>query len=307
MADAFSYFLPDGTPVNAGDTPPPPGTPYYKSAALRPDDNGLLTSTAQGDAANAFRGFVSADGGSFGGYTGPKTRSVMDELMDPNGEITAPDDPYMTDKMQRGLMRNGITNSDGSFTRKTLEAQRAAGQPDIDILLAQLDAKEKGAAGTPTATDRATATPNKVTSVPNDPFAAFGQDTLPQEQAILSPRIGQTPTGNEEAALKPRIGTTPAGPTSEGYRRYTGRPFEGPGSDGAAPALPQAAWSGGNLAPSAGSASRPSMTAGRFGRFSPLAGGQMAQKMRQRFKPLGAPANGFTPQAGVAAPSTQVF
>ena len=76
MADAFSYFLPDGTPVNGTTQAPPTGTPYRQSEALVPNANGALTSTATGDAANAFRGFTSADGGGFGGYATPNPNIV---------------------------------------------------------------------------------------------------------------------------------------------------------------------------------------------------------------------------------------
>lgn len=312
MANAFSYFLPDGTPVNAGAAPPPPGTAFRTSEALVPDANGALTSTATGDAANAFRGFVSADGGGFGGYNtvplanDPSGRTFkqydQDFVKNANALKQVPrlsETEYQAmgaqdsganavkDKIARGLP---VSDKELAFVRwaRGMELTQDTNSPTFGTYGTATPAQS--APGTPP--ENAVSTPNKVNPVPADPFAAFGADTLPPtEGAILSPRI---------------ITNTPP-PVEEGYRKFTGRTFSPDAGGGAPPLFSQAAWSGGEAAPSAGSAARPSLSAGRFGRFSPIGGASpFAQKYRQRFKPLGAPANGFTPQGG-GEPTTQVF
>jgi hypothetical protein len=291
MADAFSYFLPDGTPVSAGANAPLAGTQFYKSESLSPD----ATSTTTGDVFNAFKGYVSPDGGSFGGGPSADTsaaRTAWESLSGVSGDKLGDTSGWDTGKWD--AMRKtfgGIANKDKDTTLGALQSDN----PFVKET-AQRYATESGWL------ENATPTPNKVNPVPTDPFAAFGADTLPPSD-VAPPEPG---------ILSPRINPNAPPPIEEGYRKFTGRTFNPQeGGGGAAPPFSQAAWSGGEMAPTAGSGGRPSMSAGRFGRYAPMGGGAspFAQKYRQRFKPLGAPANGFTPQAGGAGapPTTQVF
>ncbi len=72
-----NYVTPTGQRVQNGAIPKA-GTPYYESAALIPNAAGGAQ-TAQGDAANPFRGYVSPEGGGFGGY---------DSIADPTTGLT---------------------------------------------------------------------------------------------------------------------------------------------------------------------------------------------------------------------------
>lgn len=297
MADAFSYFLPDGTPVNGSTNAPPAGTAAYQSAALVPDANGQLTKADQGDALNAFRGFVSADGGKFGGFQGTSAPSEMDKW---NQQV-----------QDLGLVQqaNGQWLQTGSAADRAREARinmAMSGGPeravdgDGNVYEGGMGGRKIGhindAAYGPV--ESATPTPNKVTPVPNqtDPFASFQNqlDTAPAEGATL------LPNGVQSVPNQPQV--------VEGFRQFNGVqsvPNQPMNSQGAAPSFSQGAWSGGSMAPSNGSAARPSLMGGRFGRFQAMGGSPIANKMRQRFKPLGAPANGLNPQG--AAPTTNVF
>ena len=290
MADAFSYFLPDGTPVNGSTVAPQAGTPFYQSEALTADANGNFTSTAQGDAANAFRGFTSADGGSFGDSNG-----LPADLKTAQGRFGAltgleANDPRLGDLSK--LDAQGYNDLGSSFAgiaqgrKGALEAGLASANPMLQRTALAYQ-RGNGSAGVTDAeynawkTESAVPTPNKVRPVPtqpaSDPFGAFpDMPTAPNEEPAV-------PFG------KPPL-QTPATP-----------PF--------GPVMPASAAqpSGGMMAPGGGSAARATMTGGRFGAMGQPS--PFAQKFRQRFKPLGAPTNGFTPQSSNTpqTPSTNVF
>ena len=302
--DAFSYFLPDGTPVNGTTQAPPTGTPYRQSEALVPNANGALTSTATGDAANAFRGFTSADGGSFGGANADKADPALWAAVanrDPASLKSAlsSSDPAlataaskeigkllgMSDTQAQGqqmlatlspadqgkvkaafLDSGGMYAPDQAGYDKNRASQQGMYQGAWDRAMASLPGAASGETAVPT--------PDKVKTVSTDPFAPFGAPALPTEDPVP---VGGPPPINIDPANGP------------GYA-----PLSAP--TGAAPP-------GGMMPAGGGSAARATLSAGRYGRQ----GSPFAAKFRQRFKPLGAPANGFTPQTLQQTPSTNVF
>lgn len=126
-----SWYDAQGNAQNSAT--PPVGTPYYASQALKPDANGKLTSTTPATKDNAFAGYVSPDGGGFGGYG---------TAVDPRTGMTAKDfdaqvgkqiggfnidyskiDPAELQKLStQSLNRNGAMDDQGSALREKLQA-----------------------------------------------------------------------------------------------------------------------------------------------------------------------------------------
>lgn len=312
-AESFgSYTDPlTGKSVTANQKDIPAGTPFMQSAGLKAGPNGG-TMTTGGDAANQFRGYVSAEGGGFGGYDASKDpnagklsaqaqweKQLADTGMkqDANGTWNTPDrDTENRSRALADLAKQGIRDAaigpDGNIYRGGMGGDlNAPGR-----LLGNINNRF----GPPQSQSQDTTAPLRQVSAME--FQAFNQN--PQtEQGVLSPRIQPTPNQMQETGvIRNRINQTPTQTAQTGAMQQAATggdtlpppPDDPNGVSPAAPAnlsnqlqgfaafTPPAQMSGGGQPASFGGGARPGITRpGMYGRQNP------AMKLRSRYKPLG--------------------